>query len=159
MFIFCGLWHGAEWTFLIWGLYHGLLLIIEKGLKEMRGFAIQGVAGKMLTFLFVTLGWVIFRSESVAEMFTMFSKMIGIGNCDSFVYHRFAYFITPQVIVAAITALLLSVFPISNVMNRVLTSSKISIVVGRNLLMMGMLIVSMIFMADASFHAFIYFRF
>src|SRR3546814_11708272 len=59
-----GLWHGANWTFLIWGAWHGLILCIERvlGVKaSMQGFKHWRWAP---TFLFVVLGWVMFSAES-----------------------------------------------------------------------------------------------
>jgi len=69
-----GLWHGASWTFLIWGLYHGLLLSIDKKLKaqgwfraiEKRGWFIP--VATVVTFHLVCIGWVIFRATSFDNM-------------------------------------------------------------------------------------------
>ena len=49
-----GLWHGASWTFLVWGLLHGLFLLLEKPLKPL--------ANTLSTFILVTLAWVFFRA-------------------------------------------------------------------------------------------------
>src|SRR3954452_11314087 len=64
VFLLCGLWHGASWTFVVWGLYHGLFLVIERiGL----GAALQRVGREyrhLYVLLVVTVGWVFFRAET-----------------------------------------------------------------------------------------------
>ncbi|HEY9545230.1 MAG TPA: MBOAT family protein [Solimonas sp.] len=80
-----GLWHGANWTFLIWGAWHGLILCIERvlGVKaSMQGFKLWRWAP---TFLFVVLGWVMFRAESVGTAFDFYGAMFrfdGAGFSD-----------------------------------------------------------------------------
>jgi len=69
----CGLWHGASWTFVLWGLYHGLLLSLQKIIKALRGKK-KAFSGWLLrrwfdifiTFNLVCLGWILFRSNSLA---------------------------------------------------------------------------------------------
>ena len=73
VFILCGLWHGANWTFIIWGLYHGLFLIAERMFSKGRVKA--SWLGYIYSFLVVTLGWVVFRCESFSEAVVYYSKM------------------------------------------------------------------------------------
>ena len=75
VFILCGLWHGAAWMFVIWGAYHGLLLVIERlgGEKVLRRLPI--VFQHVYTLLAVVIGWIFFRTESVAQATSMLSKM------------------------------------------------------------------------------------
>lgn len=76
VFILSGLWHGAAWTFVVWGLYNGLLIVLCRlaGIKNSgrrlsapgRFFPSVRDAGMMLlTFILVMVGWVIFRSETL----------------------------------------------------------------------------------------------
>ncbi len=66
VFTLCGLWHGAGWTFVVWGLYHGLLLILERA-TAMRNMTAGQWAWlrRPLTFVLVVFGWVVFRAESL----------------------------------------------------------------------------------------------
>jgi alginate O-acetyltransferase complex protein AlgI len=68
VFILCGLWHGANWTFLLWGLYHGLFLILERliGLRDIPGEKYRFVR-RATTLLIVIVGWVFFRSEDISQ--------------------------------------------------------------------------------------------
>jgi len=67
VFFVTGAWHGAAWTFILWGGYHGLLLVFERktGLARLPADRWQ-VARRLLTFLLVTVGWVVFRAPSLA---------------------------------------------------------------------------------------------
>ncbi len=85
-FLVSGLWHGANWTFIFWGLIHGIWNILtprpkkeeetneeqkSKFLKKLKGFI-----SIVLTFLGVTLCWVFFRSESITDAFSYLARMI-----------------------------------------------------------------------------------
>ncbi len=74
VFLLCGLWHGAGWTFIVWGAWHGFWLIVERVRKRLgpmgpigpMGFAAFHVS-RFTTFVLVTLGWVVFRATSLPE--------------------------------------------------------------------------------------------
>ncbi|MFN0067392.1 MAG: MBOAT family O-acyltransferase [Limisphaerales bacterium] len=73
-----GLWHGAAWHFVLWGLMHGLLLLGERalGLREAGGGFRR--AGRVLqTFTLVTLAWVMFRVTTAEEAFTIYARLAG----------------------------------------------------------------------------------
>jgi alginate O-acetyltransferase complex protein AlgI len=72
-----GLWHGAAWTFILWGAWHGLLLAIERRrrLPEPEGPRLVATAATMAA---VIVGWVLFRSASVQAALAMYAGMIGL---------------------------------------------------------------------------------
>lgn len=77
-FTLSGLWHGANWTFLFWGMFHGGLLCIEKRLG-IGGHDYRGMSRLLhclLTFVLVSLGWVLFRAGSVGEACTVLSGIV-----------------------------------------------------------------------------------
>jgi len=61
VFLLCGLWHGANWTFVAWGAYHGLFLSLDKLFSRWTAWRLPRVLAVPLTFLLVTVGWVFFR--------------------------------------------------------------------------------------------------
>jgi alginate O-acetyltransferase complex protein AlgI len=78
VFALTGFWHGANWTFLVWGLYHGALLIIERGFRldtAPRGRGAR-IARRALTAALVVLGWVIFRSAELPDALAMIGHML-----------------------------------------------------------------------------------
>ena len=69
-----GLWHGANWTFVIWGAYHGVLLIAYRLYGEQWD-RLPKVAATALTFLLVVLGWVLFRATSITAAGQVYAAM------------------------------------------------------------------------------------
>ncbi len=74
-----GLWHGANWTFVMWGALHGLALSANHLWRE-RKFRMPAALAWMLTFSFVTLAWVLFRAHSIGRTAAMFSGMAGLNG-------------------------------------------------------------------------------
>lgn len=71
-FLLSGLWHGANWTFVIWGAYNGLFLILDKLFWTNISNAIPRQIGALITLPLVMLGWVIFRSRDFQQLSTYF---------------------------------------------------------------------------------------
>ena len=81
-----GLWHGANWTFVVWGAVHGALLAVNHAwtqcaISRSRLFStrLATASAVLLTFLAVTLAWVPFRSDSLADASRMFAALFSIG--------------------------------------------------------------------------------
>jgi len=70
-----GFWHGANWTFIIWGAWHGGILAIEKALGVNTKGEGLNVFKWALTLLLVMIGWVIFRADNVSSAFTLYDAM------------------------------------------------------------------------------------
>ena len=87
-FLVSGIWHGANWTFIIWGIMHGVLQIIEKALGwqkyEGNSWAVKAVR-ICVTFLLVNFAWVFFRMPNISDAFAVIGKMfteIGTPNLN-----------------------------------------------------------------------------
>ena len=80
VWLLTGLWHGASWNFILWGLYYGVLIILEKfvfrRLLERTPFALRHI----LTMLAVVFGWVIFEITSPASELEFVKAMLGFGG-------------------------------------------------------------------------------
>jgi alginate O-acetyltransferase complex protein AlgI len=124
IFVLTGFWHGANWTFLIWGLYHGALLVIERatgqGIVEASGARL--VARRALTFLLVLIGWVFFRAHSLGQAGTMLRAMV-VPTGDSLA-ETVAASLTHQRAVVLVLALLVVLLPGSLVLGRVLEAGR-----------------------------------
>lgn len=76
-----GLWHGANWTFVVWGMYHGGLLVIERFLKKKN---IQ-INSTVLTFFLVVIGWVFFRANNISDAFLWIKALFSFAEPGAFV--------------------------------------------------------------------------
>lgn len=83
VFVLSGLWHGASWNFVIWGVYHGFWLVLERmGLKKLYE-KIGKAPSVIITFIIVMVGWAIFRIENLHD------ALVFIGRLFSFDFNGF----------------------------------------------------------------------
>ncbi|MEQ2455878.1 MBOAT family O-acyltransferase [Flavonifractor hominis] len=78
VWLLTGIWHGANWTFLAWGLFYFVLLVLEKYGHLGRGWPVG--AKWLFTFLMVNFAWVLFRADGLAEAGTYLGAMFGFGQ-------------------------------------------------------------------------------
>ena len=80
VFLLCGLWHGASWTYVIWGAHHGLFLVLERaGLNRVLQ-RLPGPIAQVYTVVVVFLGWVWFRAKDFGRAGEMFEGLLGING-------------------------------------------------------------------------------
>ena len=114
IFLLCGLWHGAKWTFVFWGAYFGLWLTLERlfllrTLERTPAFVATAYA-----FFVVVIGWVFFRSPDLTYAFGYLGKMFNVqGTVTSVTPYDLTvdYGLYPKVILCALVGLLVSFFP------------------------------------------------
>ena len=91
VFTVCGIWHGANWTFMLWGAAYGLILIAERGLREVHLFdRIGGRTGRAVvhalniakTFIIVTLLWSLFRAPSLGNLHSLYASLLAGGGTE-----------------------------------------------------------------------------
>ncbi|QJR16503.1 MBOAT family O-acyltransferase [Usitatibacter palustris] len=78
-----GLWHGASFTFVAWGAYHGALLVVERWVGESRLERVPVLARQAGTFLLVVIGWVFFRSDTFSQAAGVLAGMTGFNGFAS----------------------------------------------------------------------------
>lgn len=81
IFIVSGIWHGASWTFILWGIVHGIANVLNRIFKkswERLHTAFQWMA----TFLFLNITWLIFRADSVSQLFELFKRMVCLDKLE-----------------------------------------------------------------------------
>jgi len=100
VFFLCGLWHGASWSFVVWGLFHGAFLVIERlGLAE-RLRRLPRVARHAYLLLVVMIGWVFFRAPTLSAAGAFLLALAGFGDGAPSPFTA-AWYLTPQFCVAA----------------------------------------------------------
>ncbi|MAK61748.1 MAG: membrane-bound O-acyltransferase family protein [Ponticaulis sp.] len=77
VFTVTGMWHGAAWNFLLWGWWHGLALILERSFLKGMLDKLPGVISGLYALLWVMLGWVLFRANTLADAMTLYSSFFG----------------------------------------------------------------------------------
>lgn len=152
-----GLWHGASWNFILWGILYGILLVIEKigGLKILE--KIPTVISRMYVFLVTMVGFIIFSSTNIREIFTNLKGLIGIGsipliNNESIFYMKDYFSI---LVIAAIGST-----PLLKKIALILKEKNYRIInILEPLILTTLLIICITYLVDGSFNPFLYFRF
>jgi len=78
-FTLAGLWHGAGWTFILWGVLHGIALCINR-FWQQRGFKLNKIVAWFITFNFVNITWIFFRAETYSKALDVIYRMFNFSN-------------------------------------------------------------------------------
>jgi alginate O-acetyltransferase complex protein AlgI len=157
VFFLCGLWHGAAYTFIVWGLFHGLLLVIERIMRNSLGFELSGLVGWVVTLLLVMVGWVFFRSATIGAAFSYLAAMFGVSRATEEIY-TVGFYMTPDKMLFVALGVLISLFPIERFQGRV-DNWTLSARYPLQVFALLCLVYSVSQIAANGFNPFIYFRF
>ena len=120
VFFLCGLWHGASWNFVIWGLFHGAFLVIER-LGLARGVrSMWSPLRHAYLLVVVMIGWVFFRAETLPGALGVLGAMTGLGHAEPTIYDV-TWYLTPEVVVAMIAGAIAAT-PIAPMLGKALST-------------------------------------
>lgn len=80
VWLLTGIWHGANYTFIVWGLYYGILLIFEKYIFSHVQKHLPAIINHTITLIVVMIGWVLFFSDNLTQAFAIIASMFGAGS-------------------------------------------------------------------------------
>lgn len=158
VFFLTGMWHGAAWNFIVWGLWHGFFRILERiNLKhKVIKFQVPKAIGYITTMLIVMIGWVLFRAEDLSYALGYVGRMFGL-NETSMVYYQTGYYVDPYRIFIIILSIVTSVGLFGKLNERCMKSQNYIII--RNVATLALMVVCIIYVMIATYNPFIYFRF
>lgn len=155
---FCtGLWHGANWTFILWGLYYGCLLLLEKFFLREKLEKLPKPISHIYTLLVVLIGWVFFMSPNITTAFITLGKMIGIGT-TTFANNQAKFMLKSYFLLFAL-AILLSTKVYDRIQIFVYNQYKMKAVYTTWTIYMILIIVCIAFIVGGTYHSFLYFAF
>ena len=152
VWILTGLWHGAEWNFIIWGIYFGILLIIEKLFLLKKTEKIPKFLKVIYTLFFVMISFIIFNGNEIIENI---KGLFGIGNISVIskesIYYLKSYFIV----------ILIGIIGATPIMKNIVKKEKIKKITNilEPIYLFSILLLSTSYIIDGSFNPFLYFRF
>jgi alginate O-acetyltransferase complex protein AlgI len=162
VFFLCGLWHGAKWNFVVWGLFHGTFLVIERlGLANFIGRLPAPVRHAYLLVV-VMIGWVFFRADTLAGAVAFLKAMGGLSSAAPTPF-TILWYVTPEVAIALVAGTIGSL-PIVPALARWVDEAPRP-GLGRGLAaastaaLLVLLVVSIMHVAARAYNPFIYFRF
>ena len=152
-----GFWHGASWNFIIWGLYFGVILVIEKYFLK-KYIDKTKVIKYIYTSIIVVISFLIFNSLTTSEIIHSLKNMFFINNIP-FINNETLYYLQSNLILLIIS--FIGVTPlIKNIINRLKeTKAKKVIDILEPITLIALLTLVTAFLIDASFNPFLYFRF
>lgn len=160
VFLITGIWHGSTFNFVIWGVAHGLLIMIERAFREKVWYKkIPALFKWMFTMVFVYLTWIIFMIPSLTQAIIYYKSMLGIpaGN----IYFKFEYFINSKlilIIVIAVVGAFIGKWNKAELIKTWAQSTKTGVVVSQILYML-LFVLAILFMMNSSYSPFLYFQF
>lgn len=157
VWVFTGLWHGANWTFVVWGLFYFVLLVAEKytGLDQLFEKRLH-IIPHIYTLLMVMFGWIVFRSSNITAAVLYIKNMFGpalVGKIDAVLLHQYV----GEYGVFFVLALALLI-PWKKVIKKNGGTSKIGTIC-EDVLLLFMFALSVSYIMKGSYSPFIYFNF
>ncbi|MEG1255846.1 MBOAT family O-acyltransferase [Clostridium sp.] len=152
-----GLWHGASWNFVVWGLYFGMLIFIEKLFLGKILEKVPGFISRIYTIVLIIISWVFFDIEKLSNAISYIKVMFGIGE-NSFIDNMAKYTLKTNLIIL-ILGIVCATPLIRNLIKRLkgkLEFNGLIAVIGIHMLI---LIISTAYLVSESYNPFLYFRF
>lgn len=158
VFFLCGLWHGASWTFVAWGLYHGFFLLLEVYVPQIK--RLPSFVGHLYATIVVIFGWVLFRADSFTQALNMMNLMV---TGFSFTHVQMAVFceqLSPMFLTAFVFGVF-ACFPLKALVESHIHCLKIRVVVRAVMFVAAFALawICVLEIASGSYSPFIYFRF
>ena len=151
-----GLWHGASYNFIMWGLYYGVLLIIEKFLLKRILDKLPIVIRWIYAIVLIMIGWVFFASPNLTWAIDYIGVMFGFGN-NTFIDSNTLYYLGTNAILLIIA--IISATPLLEKVFKYIKKQRESGMVLALVIQMAILILSVAYLVNASYNPFLYFRF
>lgn len=151
-----GLWHGASWNFIIWGIYFGILIAVER-----LGFGkilekLPSAISTAYTFIMVLFGWVLFETPTLSDFGKYFSAMF--GGTGVFIDSTAKYVFASNIIIFVVC-----IFASTELFKKFVEKLKNKytkiIAYSQPVIELGLMVISTAFLVDATYNPFLYFRF
>lgn len=159
VFFLSGLWHGASWNFVLWGIFHGFFLVLDRLFLIKMTEKLGDIPSVVITFIITLFGWVIFKVENLSDMVSYLGSMFGMGSGKEYLV------INSQTWFILVIAFLISFAPlypkfkdwVSRIQATVILSPQQSLTFGISTFII--ISFSICYVAASNFNPFIYFRF
>ena len=157
VFFATGLWHGAQWNFVLWGLFHGAFLILERSMPALfPDGPVKRLLGRIYTMLVVTVGWVLFRADDLPMAAGQLKRMFSFAGPGNWSFSELTEL--PALIIFGIGVFF--AFGLHRpIISRLTKASPAAAAVLGKLSAILLLLLSFVMLANAAHNPFIYFRF
>ena len=158
VWLLTGIWHGASWNFVIWGLYYGVLLLVEKYILGKRLEKMPTIFRHIYCIFFVMLGWNLFAFDDLSQGIDFMKALFGIYG-QGLVNQETVYFLYNYLLILALCAVGCTKLPQKIGKQICATKPGALQVICRTTFYAGLFVLSVAWLVDATFNPFLYFRF
>lgn len=158
VFSLTGMWHGAAWNFVVWGLWHGFFRILERinTKHQLIKFKVPVIVKYLITMMIVMIGWVMFRADTLSYAIGYVGRMFGLNQAST-VYFRTGYYVNPYRIFIIVLAVAASLGVFGKANERLMKCRNYIVI--RNVATLVLMLICIIYVMIATYNPFIYFRF
>lgn len=150
-----GLWHGASWNFVLWGLYYGFILVFEKLILSNLITYVPNFIRHIYTLFVIIMGWVIFRLRSIKRIITYSLALIGYyGHSEVTLFYNLSI---TSLLIYVVFGVVGSTPLLNNLIKKINKNGLVS--AGYDIVLITVFLVCILFLINNSFNPFIYFRF
>lgn len=157
-----GIWHGADWTFVTWGLYYGFLIALEKAFLQKYLDKLPKLCRHIYLILLVMIGWVFFRAENIGQAYEYIKVLMGLGensiwNISFLSYINESGFIVILAIIFA-TPILHKIKWKIELRNKKLIDNRFTYAL-HSISLMSIMFIVVVILINSTYNPFLYFRF
>ncbi len=152
-----GLWHGAAWNFILWGVYYGILLIIEKFLFQHLHWNMPQILGRVYTLVIVVVGWVIFSWQDLSDSSGFMKAMFCVGDVP-LIKERGVYLFSDYAFILLVAVLGATEIP-KKFCRKIFLMNTVRGEIAAMLFIVFVFVASLACLVNSSYNPFLYFRF
>ena len=158
VWLLTGLWHGSEWTFVIWGMFIGILLVIEKLLLNKYIEKLPSIVRRIYTLFIIMISFIIFSGSNINESF---NNIVGLFNFSNPFINKFTIHYLKDYGLVLIIAIFLSTPILKNTIIKLKENKKINNIINilEIIVLLILLVIVTLYLIDSSYNPFLYFRF
>ena len=158
VWLLTGLWHGSEWTFVIWGMFIGILLVIEKLLLNKYIEKLPSIVRRIYTLFIIMISFIIFSGSNINESF---NNIVGLFNFSNPFINKFTIHYLKDYGLVLIIAIFLSTPILKNTIIKLKENKKINNIINilEIIVLLILLVIMTSYLIDSSYNPFLYFRF
>ena len=158
VWLLTGLWHGSEWTFVIWGMFIGILLVIEKLLLNKYIEKLPSIVRRIYTLFIIMISFIIFSGSNINESF---NNIVGLFNFSNPFINKFTMHYLKDYGLVLIIAIFLSTPILKNTIIKLKENKKINNIINilEIIVLLILLVIVTSYLIDSSYNPFLYFRF
>jgi len=156
-FLLCGFWHGAAWTFILWGVYMGIFLIIDRLflLKYLK--KLGRIPSIVITFFVLMIGWLLFRSQSLEEAWFLVRRLFAFHGAENLVWLNPKFW--TMMVIAVIFSFWGGLKKIESWIEKLYYNPGNGMIISSSIIAILMFVLCVATITASGFSPFIYFRF